>query len=303
MDNDGRLRRRSAARARRRRRRLAAVGVIVAAALAAGLVLAASRPGRRTPAPGVAATPTTAPKAPSPATVRQGPVEPPGRRVPILMYHATEAAPPGSRYPGLWVSKPRLEAEMAMLRRRGFHAVTMRALAAYWQRRGTLPRKPIVLTFDDGYRSDATNAMPVLRHYGSPGVLYLQAGALKTPGPQGMSRAEVRSVLRNGWELGSHTIDHSDLSTLGQTQLRYEVAYSRRYFERMFGVPIESFCYPAGKFNAAAVASVARAGYATATTVQEGLADRRQRLTLRRIRVDATDTAQTLALKLAPAGA
>jgi peptidoglycan/xylan/chitin deacetylase (PgdA/CDA1 family) len=188
-----------------------------------------------------------------------------------------------------------------MLRAHGFHAVTMRRLAAAWAGRATLPRRPIVLTFDDGYRSDATVALPVLRRAGWRAVLYLEAGALKTRGAQGVSRRAVREVLRNGWELGSHTIDHLDVSTLGPRRLRYEIGYSRRWLERTFGVRIESFCYPGGRFDHAAVREVERAGYATATTVKEGLATRRRRYTLRRIRVDAHDTAATLRRKLARA--
>jgi peptidoglycan/xylan/chitin deacetylase (PgdA/CDA1 family) len=218
--------------------------------------------------------------------------------VPVLMYHAVQAAPAGAPYPRLWVPRARFRAQMAMLRARGFHAVTMRRLAAAWSGRAALPRRPIVLTFDDGYRSDATVALPVLRRAGWPAVLYLEAGALKTRGAQGMSRHAVRTVLRAGWELGSHTIDHVDVSTLGPRRLRYEIGYSRHYFERIFGVRIESFCYPGGRFDHAAVREVERAGYATATTVKEGLATPRRRFTLRRIRVDASDTAATLASRL-----
>jgi peptidoglycan/xylan/chitin deacetylase (PgdA/CDA1 family) len=218
--------------------------------------------------------------------------------VPVLMYHAVQAAPPGAPYPHLWMPRARFRAQMAMLRRHGFHAVTMRALAAAWVGRGTLPARPIVLTFDDGFRSDATVAMPILRRLRWPGVLYLQAGALKTRGVQGMSRHAVRAVLRNGWELGSHTIDHVDVTTLGPRRLRYEIGSSRRYFERTFGVRVESFCYPGGRFDHAAVGEVERAGYATATTVKEGLATRRRRYTLRRIRVDAGDTVADLAARL-----
>jgi peptidoglycan/xylan/chitin deacetylase (PgdA/CDA1 family) len=218
--------------------------------------------------------------------------------VPILMYHAVQAAPPGAPYPHLWVPRARFHAQVAMLRAHGFHAVTMRRLAAAWAGRATLPRRPIVLTFDDGYRSDATVAMPLLRRAGWPAVLYLEAGALKTRGAQGMSPSAVRSVLRAGWELGSHTIDHVDVSTLGPRRLRYEIGYSRRWFQRKFGVRIESFCYPGGRFDRAAVREVRRAGYATATSVAEGLATPRRRFTLRRIRVDATDTPATLAAQL-----
>jgi peptidoglycan/xylan/chitin deacetylase (PgdA/CDA1 family) len=279
-----------AARYRRRRRLTAAVALVVVAGLTA-VVAPEANPRRDALARPVAKAAPPRPRH-RPRVVRRV------RPVPILMYHAVQAAPPSAPYPHLWLPRARFHAQMAMLRRHGFHAVTMRALAAAWAGRVTLPHRPIVLTFDDGYRSDATVAMPILRRLGWPGVLYLQAGALKTRGAQGMSRQAVRAVLRQGWELGSHTIDHADVSILGPRRLRYEIGYSRRWLGRTFGVRIESFCYPGGHFDHAAVREVERAGYATATTVKEGMGTRRRRYTLRRIRVDASDTPADLAAQL-----
>jgi hypothetical protein len=71
----------------------------------------------------------------------------------------------------------------------------------------------------------------------------------------------------------------------------------------MFGVTIGSFCYPAGKYNDAAVAEVKRAGYGTATTVNEGLGSSKELLLLKRVRVNGSDTAATLEKKLTAAGA
>lgn len=179
----------------------------------------------------------------------------------------------------------------------------MRDAYEYWKGRRRLPRKPIVLTFDDGYESHLKNAARVLRRLGWPGVLYLSAGALKTPGAEGISREHVQDLIRLGWELGSHTIGHSDVSTLTPDRLRYEISYSKRFFERMFKVPVESFCYPAGKYDDDAVAEVKRAGYRTATTVNEGLGNPEELLLLKRIRVNGSDTAATLERKLSDAGA
>jgi peptidoglycan/xylan/chitin deacetylase (PgdA/CDA1 family) len=219
------------------------------------------------------------------------------------MYHVTEAPPSGTAYPDLWVAPERFRAEMAMLKRRGFSAITMRDAYDYWKGRRRVPKKPIVLSFDDGYRSHVSVAAPVLRRLDWPGVLYLTATAFKNTGADGMTKAEVRDLLGFGWELGSHTIDHADMTTLSPDRLRYETAYAKRYFERMFKVGITAFCYPAGKYDAAAVAAVGRAGYDTATTVDEGLGGPGDLLRLKRIRVNGSDTAASLQQKLSAAGA
>lgn len=230
------------------------------------------------------------------------PSEPPGRPMPVLMYHATEAPPPGVPYPELWVGRRRFGGQMEMLRRRGYHAITMRQAHAYWRGRAPAPRKPIVISFDDGFASHASVALPVMRRLGWRGVLYLEAGALKTPGPRGITDGDVHRLLDAGWELGSHTIDHPDLTTLPRGRLRYEIAYSRTFLTRRFGVPVDSFCYPAGRHDRASVAEVRRAGYVSATTTEEGLARPGQPMELARIRVDGTDTARALEERLRRAG-
>ncbi len=67
---------------------------------------------------------------------------------------------------------------------------------------------------------------------------------------------------------------------------------------RLTGTPVEFFCYPSGKYDAAAIAEVKRAGFLGATTVDPGLASRRELWTLKRVRVDERDTAETLRRKL-----
>jgi peptidoglycan/xylan/chitin deacetylase (PgdA/CDA1 family) len=81
-------------------------------------------------------------------------------------------------------------------------------------------------------------------------------------------------MIRAGWELAAHTIHHLDLTTLDAAQLRREVAGSRAILRRDYKVPVDNFCYPAGKFNPAVIAAVKAAGYVGATTEIPGYASR-----------------------------
>lgn len=219
------------------------------------------------------------------------------------MYHVVEAPPPGVAFPDLWLPAERFEAQVAMLEREGYNAITMRDAWDYWQGKRRIPKRPIVLTFDDGYRSDATVAEPALSKAGWPGVLYLTTAQLKTPGAEGITRAQVRELIAAGWELGGHTMEHPNLPGLPPDRLRYEISDSKRLFEKTFAVKVGSFCYPAGKYDDATIAEVKRAGYDTATTVEEGLAKPGDPLLLKRIRVNGSDSAEALREKLSAAGA
>jgi peptidoglycan/xylan/chitin deacetylase (PgdA/CDA1 family) len=216
--------------------------------------------------------------------------------VPILMYHVISSPPPGAPYPDLYVPRADFAAEVAWLARHGYHAVTLQRVFDSWRGAATLPAKPIVLSFDDGYRSDVTNALPVLmaRHW--PGDLNLEVRNLRPV--WGIRPPGVRKLLAAGWELDSHTLSHPDLTAVDAARLRVEVAGSRTAIRKRFHVPVNFFCYPAGRYDAAVVAAVQQAGYLGATTTRYGLARPSELYTLARVRVSRSDGARGLAAKL-----
>jgi peptidoglycan/xylan/chitin deacetylase (PgdA/CDA1 family) len=219
------------------------------------------------------------------------------RPVPILMYHVVASPPPNAPYPGLFVSRRQFAQEMQLLAREGYRPVTLSRLLAGWQGRATLPRRPVVLTFDDGYRSVFTTAAPVLRHHGWPGVLDL---ALSHLGPRRDLTADmVRRLIHSGWEIASHTMTHPDLATLDAAHQWYEVDRSRTILERDFGVRVNFFCYPSGRYDAQTLRDAHRAGYLGSLTTRPGLADPTGSLyTLARVRVAAGESLAQFALSL-----
>jgi peptidoglycan/xylan/chitin deacetylase (PgdA/CDA1 family) len=221
--------------------------------------------------------------------------------VPVLMYHVIAPAPAGAKYAGLWVAPEALRAQVAALARAGYHAVTLDAVLDGWEGEDTLPRHPVVLSFDDGYLSQGKDAGAILAARGWPGVLNLAWHNLGTPG--GITRTRVKELIGAGWEIDAHSLTHPDLTTLGAAALRHEVAGSRAAIRRAFGVPADAFCYPAGRFDPAVEAAVRDAGYRAATTELPGAATPGQdRFALSRIRVDAGDTAAAVLAKVRAAG-
>lgn len=247
-------------------RRAAAAALLLAAAAAAAAPPALARHGRDTP-------------------------------VPILMYHVVAAPPPRAPFPGLYVQAADFAAQMRWLARHGFHAVTLRQVYDAWRGAGSLPRAPVVLSFDDGYRSDYTNALPVLRALRWPGVLNLELANLKPS--WGVRPRMVRAMIAAGWEVDAHTLTHPDLTRVDGVRLRDEVAGSRAAIRREFGAPADFFAYPSGRYDARVVSAVRAAGYLAAATTRYGLADPRGNLfTLARIRIDGADGVRGFAAKL-----
>jgi peptidoglycan/xylan/chitin deacetylase (PgdA/CDA1 family) len=186
--------------------------------------------------------------------------------VPILEYHVLGAAPADEPYPDLYVTRPDFHRQMDWLDRHGYQAVTLEQVEEAWYRGGTLPPKPVVLSFDDGYRPQFTYALPELRRHGWAGLLNLKAEG------SDLYPSNVEAMVAAGWELAAHTINHLDLTELDSAQLKEEVAGSRRILRREYGVPVKDFCYPAGRFDSTAIAAVEAAGYTGATTEIRGYA-------------------------------
>jgi peptidoglycan/xylan/chitin deacetylase (PgdA/CDA1 family) len=199
--------------------------------------------------------------------------------VPILVYHELGNPPASEPYPGLYVSDSDFIAEMQWLHSHGWQAVTLDEMMRAWYHGGTLPAKPIVITFDNGYPPQVTFAPSVMSKYGWPGVLNeITAGHLHNN--------QIESVLKLGWEVDSHSVTHPDLTTLTPGELRYQLVASRRFLRKTFHIPANSFCYPSSRYNDSVIAAVKAAGYTNAVTENSGYATSADPYVLNRFEIE-----------------
>ncbi len=229
---------------------------------------------------------------PQPSTVHSTAPTGPGtgrpgtEAVPILMYHVIAAPPAGAPFPGLYVVPSEFAEQIEALKHAGWHAVTLDQVQAYWQRGVPLgPGKPIVVSFDNGYQSQYTQALGVLRRLGWVADENLQLTGLP-PSQGGLSRRQVRGLVAAGWELDTQGFSHADLVALGAAELHYQVAVARRTVQQRYDVPVNWFCYPSGHYDSTVIAAVKAAGYTGSTTVVPGWASPAEdRYRLHRLRV------------------
>ncbi len=204
--------------------------------------------------------------------------------------------PADAPFPELYVRRSEFAAQLSWLRRHGYQAVSLRRVYDYWRRGLALPPRPIVLSFDDGYREDFTNVRPLLSRYHWPGVLNL---AVQNVFDRKLTIPQLRKLVRSGWEIDAHSMTHPDLTTLDASELRRQVAGSRLWIRRRLGVPVDFFCYPAGVYDAAVVRAVRAAGFRGGTTTRPGLASLDDGVfTLDRIRITASDGVAGLAARV-----
>src|SRR5579884_2934635 len=139
--------------------------------------------------------------------------------VPILMYHHISL--PLTQSPldqSLAVSPTMFKAHLNYLKTQGFHSITFNQLFDALYYGVSLPEKPVILTFDDGYDDAYTNAYPMLKAQGFSGMFYIITGKVGWKGQA--TWPQLREMLRNGMQMGSHTINHLDM---GQVMLSSQI--------------------------------------------------------------------------------
>lgn len=221
----------------------------------------------------------------------------------MLMYHGVA---PGKGTPAWpWaVSMRRFCDQLDFLTAEGYATPTMGQLVAAPKR----PGRTAVITFDDGY-VDNLAACEELKKRGMRATFFIVSGSVghepRWPAdgrPMGrlLSADELRDMQACGMEIGSHTMSHARLPDLDDVALVQELTDSRGVLEGLLGQRVGSFAYPYGAWDARCAAAVQRAGYTAACTTRSGWALRdNDPFKLRRLTVFNTDTAATLARKLA----
>ncbi len=236
-------------------------------------------------------------EATGPASQRAGPR---AAAVPIFAYHEVSPEPhPGFRRYTVTVRE--FARQMRWLAARGYQTIDMDALARARTAGAALPRRPVLITFDDGFQGCADHAVPVLEAHGFTAVFYLvtglvgetsrwMAGEIGVDLPL-MSWDTVRALANAGFQCGVHTVTHARLTSLQPARCRVELSAARHRLETELGRPAVHLAYPFGAYDPAVQASAAEAGYVTACSTRAGLSGADDDLmALRRVTVYGHDS-------------
>lgn len=222
-----------------------------------------------------------------------------GAPIPILMYHhvrelATKA-PAGERE---WTVRPAdFAAQMDLLAGLGAHVVPLGEVADYLAGGAPLPSRPVVITFDDGYRSPYERAVPILRARGWTATFFI------TPYYIGASAyltwEELASLAREGHTLGGHGYRHVYVHNLSPRDAERELGEARRWIQEETRAQVDLFAYPYGAFSSKAAAQLQAHGYRAAVTIDPICYQSPSRLmTLSRIRMEYGEPVERLRAQL-----
>jgi peptidoglycan/xylan/chitin deacetylase (PgdA/CDA1 family) len=193
--------------------------------------------------------------------------------VPILLYHSVTTEDGGlmHRYT---LPPATFRAHMEWIAERKFSTMTVSEYAAALRGEATLPARPLVVTFDDGYADFLEGAAPALAEYGIRGTLYVTTAAIgdRTRGTLAgrpmLTWSELRQVAELGVEIGGHSHDHAQLDLLAHREAVRQVTTCKRLIEDRLEVEVRSFAYPHGLYSPRVREIVRAARYASACAVK-----------------------------------
>ncbi|MBI4776773.1 MAG: polysaccharide deacetylase family protein [Deltaproteobacteria bacterium] len=207
------------------------------------------------------------------------------RLIPILAYHKVDDSAPTA----YWVTTERFDRQMAALKAYGFDSISLEDIHDFIYANETLPEKPVVITFDDGYQNFFTKAFPILRSYGFTATNFIITGYIGTSDrylddwetdpvesqypSYHLLWSEIEAMWNEGITFGSHSRTHPNLFFLSDPEAEEEILGSKLDLENQLGAPVDFFAYPYGSFKGRTAEIVQEAGYEGAVTNDPQLFD------------------------------
>lgn len=204
------------------------------------------------------------------------------RWIPILMYHKIPKTKLSSQH-RIFVTEENFRKHLEFFKSKGFQTLTFKDLSDFWLEKKSFqdfPKRPLLLTFDDGYRDNLCNAEPLLKEFGFQACLFLLGNhqilentwdaSTGEPASELMTFSEKKQLSSNVWEIGSHGFDHLHLTQVSTTAAFQEMQKSKVELEKDFSQEIHCFAYPFGTTNSQMADLAKKAGYRFAVNTDQG---------------------------------
>ncbi len=226
----------------------------------------------------------------------------------ILMYHMI-SEPKTAAEVKYACSQKRFEHHLQMLLCAGFKPVSIKAIEEYFSTQTPLPDQAFLITLDDGFEDNYSNAFPILQRYQIPAVIYLATGLVGKSNQwmcastfserKMLSWTQIKDMANHDIDFGSHTISHPKLTELDDKSVSKELVESKKIIEDQLSMECKHFAYPYGLLTEKTRDLVQYAGFKTACSTRSGFNNvERDPLVLHRIEVYGDDSNWKLKQKI-----
>lgn len=173
------------------------------------------------------------------------------------------------------VSLKSFKKQMKYLQSQKYNFITLSDLESYIEGKKMITRPSVVITFDDGYKN-ILQTKDFLKSLNIKPALFVLSDTKNANHKElnnnleFLNTSEIKSLINNGWEIGSHTKTHSNMNSLSSSQIEEEIINSKKEIENQLKTKINYLAYPKGKYNSKILKAVKKAGYKMALTMDDG---------------------------------
>ncbi len=217
-------------------------------------------------------------------------------KVPVLLYHKIDLPTADVKIRGAFTYPRKFEKQISYLKKKGFEFYTAGELIDFYLERGEFPKKSVVVTFDDGWKDNYTNAFSILKKYGAKATIFLVPSCVgKTTDKvtaegeakrEHLAESDILEMSKSGvFEFASHSFNHKLFHQISEKEIEFEVTESKKFIENLTQKECATFAYPAGFFTDFAKEAIKRAGYKAAFTTIYGAENKTDVFELNRIEI------------------
>ena len=192
-----------------------------------------------------------------------------GRSIPVLSYHSITY----DKKNPICISVEKFKEQMKYLKNNGYYTITLTNLYGYLMNNIQIPKKSVVITFDDGYENNYTAMFPVLKKYNFRATIFVITSFIDK-NHAFMTSKQLLEMDKYGVDIESHTVHHDNLAMISNNKQLKTLIQSKQYLEKILNKPINFFAYPYGGYNKSAIEALKKAGYKMAFTTEGGWASK-----------------------------
>lgn len=212
----------------------------------------------------------------------------------ILMYHSIGY----EKNNRLRIPQQQFKEQMKYIKDNGYTTLTLQQLYNFFVENKPIPKKSVVITFDDGYLDNYEYAYPILKEFSLKATIFVTANTIDKNNGY-MTSKQLKELQGNGIDIESHTFNHEELNNLSYEKQLKTLKESKEVLEKILDKKVNYIAYPFGKYNEDTIRTMKNAGYTMGFTTGGKIARKDDGIyTLHRIGVVSIDGIDVLAGRL-----
>jgi peptidoglycan/xylan/chitin deacetylase (PgdA/CDA1 family) len=216
-------------------------------------------------------------------TFTNGPLIYNNKSIPVLMYHSIDYEKGNE----LRLPKEQFKEQMKYLKDNGYTTLTLNELYNFLEKNKPIPEKSIVITLDDGYVDNYTNAYPILKELGLNATVFVVTSNIDKD-KRTLTSKQIKEMDEAGIQIASHTYNHDKLDDLPYEKQLQTMKKSKDDLEKILNHKVDFIAYPYGKWNEESIKAAKDAGYKMAFTTQGGWSNKQDGIyTLNRVYISS----------------